>query len=277
MTNVPHDSKSLRTRLHGLLLLAGLGMTLVFFSCGDALNPAFIDILPRGIADPQGPGSSGHVVVALRNDAIFDDRVLAFLLNEGLDEELLEDPRLRPMVRMLVNITFANGNTTQVQFLDGSNQVVDPEASELTRQELQRTQQDNLVVQCDVSRVELVDLPEVFVPVFFETTRINPGDENTPQFRERVNVVPPQYERLEIDTVDEFGTTIVQRNIDIRDAPAPAVGPNCGSVVTITFAGTLSVPFEINFAGDDVPGVLNTDFTARERSPGRFEVRVGIR
>lgn len=259
-----------------LVRLTGLAMICCILSC-DALNPAFLDVLPSTIAEPQGPDSAGHVVVALRNDAIFDDLILQYLVERGIDPELLEDPALRPLVRMLVLITFANGNTTLVQFLDGSAEVVDPLAGDFTIQELDRTQRDNIVVQCDVARVELVDLPEVFVPVFFETTRIDPGDENTPPFRVRVNVVPPQYERLELDSIDQFGTTTVQRNIDIRDAPAPAIGPNCGSVVTILLSGTLGVPFEFNGAGEDAPGVLNTNQTAFDASPGRFKVQVGIR
>jgi len=246
-------------------------------SCGNTLNPAFLDVLGPGIAQPVGPGSSGHVVVALRNDTVFDERVLQRLVDEGLDPALLDDPTIRPRVRMQFRITFGNGDVTQIQFDDGSAQIVDPMASSAVLTDLDRTELNNFVVQCDVARVELVTLPEVFVPIFFETTRIDPDDENTPPFRVRVQIDPPQFVRLQRDDVDQFGTIINLRNLDIRDTPAPADSPNCGSVVTITLSGTLTLPFEVNAFGQDVPGVLDTDTVRLNAFPGRFRVNVGIR
>jgi len=277
MSSTEHR-QSARPRRPGYLAVAGVaGLVSILSACGDALNPAFLDVLGAGVVSPRGPTSAGHVVVALRNDAIFDERVLQNLVSAGLDSVLLDDPALRPRMRMLLLITFVNGNTMQVQFDDGAANIVHPESDQTIVADLSRPQQNNVVVQCDVARVELVSLPEVFVPDFFETTRIDPGDENTPPFPVRVAVTPPNYQRLQLDTVDQFGTITTLRNIDIRDAPAPAVGPNCGSVVTILFSGTLSLPFQVNSAGSDVPGALVTNLAAINASPGRFQINVGIR
>jgi len=273
------SAKARSHRRHGLPAALAAGASICILSaCGDALNPAFLDILGPGIVAPRGPGSAGHVVVALRNDTIFDDRILQHLISAGLDEEIVTASGVRPRMRMTFLITFVNGNTMQVQFDDGSSDIVHPLASQATQADLARPEQNNVVVQCDVARVDLIrESIQVFVPDFFETTRIDPGDENTPPFRVRVTVDPPQFEVLQIDDVDEFGTITTLRNIDIRDAPAPAIGPNCGSVVTILVSGTLSLPFEISSGGNDVPGVLNTNGVALAASPGRFQINVGIR
>ena len=255
-------------------LLAACALICGGLSCGDALNPAFLSVV-GGV--PGGPSSRGHVAVAFRNDTFFDERIQQQLLDAGLEPALLEGFALRPRVRMNLLITFGNGEQLAVEFNDGSATVVDPAVDVTTIPELTRTEQDNLIVQCDVLRVELVGLPSVFVPVFFETTRIDPGDENTPPFRVRVNVTPPQFVLLRPDDVDQQGNTTLQRNIGIRDLPAPAVQPNCGSVVTIILSGTLTAPFEENAFGALVPGFLTTDITAFAQFPGRFQVTVGIR
>lgn len=277
MTLRPRITAVLPRRAPGLALTAVCALVSVLPGCGDVFNPAFLDVLGTEIAAPRGPDSAGHVVIAVRNDSIFDERLLQSLVDAGLDRTLLDDPFLRPRVRMLLEVTFLNGDVMQVQFEDGSSTVVHPLAPASALTDLARTEQDNLVVQCDVARVELVALPEVFVPDVFEHTRIDPGDENTPPFRVRTGVDPPHFERLERDTVDQFGTIIVLRNVDIRDAPAPAIAPNCGSVVTVTFSGTLSLPFERNSFGQDIPGVLVTDTARLAASPGRFHVIVDIR
>jgi len=247
----------------------------------DALNPAFVDFVGSNFdavnIDPQGPDSRGHVVIAFRNDTVFDEALLQSLINTGLDPALTQVVGLRPRVRILVQITFVNGEQIQLEFNDGSASIIDPAVDPTNFPDLTQTQQDNLVVQCDVARVELATLPSVFVPSFFETIRIDPGDVNRLPFRLQVNVIPPQYELLEIDDVDEFGNTTLLRNIDVRDQPAPAIAPNCGSVITITLTGTLRLPFTVNEFDRIVPGRLDTDAVSLAASPGRFGIVVGIR
>ena len=257
-----------------LFLLAAAGAP----GC-DAFNPAFVDtfaaITPLA-PDPIGPNSRGHVVVAFRNDTFFDEQLLQQLVANGLDEELLNDPDARPRVRVRLRITFSNGEQLDTEFNDGSATIIDPRVDASTFPELTRTEQTNLVVQCDVSRVELIVLPSIFVPVFFESIRIDPGDENTAPFRVLLDTTNPRFELLQIDDVDAQGTTILQRNLDIRDVPGPAIGPNCGSVVTITLSGTLRTPFVVNAQGVEVPGALITEANAIASNPGRFRLAVGI-
>lgn len=261
-------------------VLLALALCVALPGC-DALNPAFIDFVGTNFdgitVQPQGPTSPGHVVIAFRNDTVFDEALLQSLINAGLDPALTELENLRPRIRILVRITFVNGEQLQLEFNDGSSTIVHPAVNVLNFPDLTRTERNNVVVQCDVARVELITLPSVFVPIFFETLRIDPGDENTAPFRVQLNTAPPQFVALREDDTDQFGNTLILRNIDIRDRPAPAVGPNCGSVVTITIAGTLRAPFEINEFGLLVPGVLTTNFRGIAAHPGRFSINIGIR
>lgn len=265
-----------RYRGRTALMIAVMTSVVAFTAC-DAFNPAFLDVLGPSVVSPRGPDSAGHVVIAFRNDATFDERILDSLVADGLDPSLLADATLRPRVRMLLRITFVDQNTLDVEFNDGSSTVIHPNVDPRDFPDLLQTPQNNLVVQCDVARVDLLTLPSVFVPDFFEITRIDPGDENTAPFRVREQIVQPQFEQLLLDTVDQFGNTVVLRNINTRDAPAPAISPNCGSVVTLTLSGQLSLPFERNAFGDDVAGVLVTDLARIAASPGRFRLTVGIR
>ncbi|NOS99552.1 MAG: hypothetical protein HOP29_02880 [Phycisphaerales bacterium] len=274
----PNTDASFKGRYRGrtALMFASMAGVVAFTAC-DAFNPAFLDVLGPSVVAPRGPDSAGHVVIAFRNDATFDERVLDSLVAAGLDEALLTDQTLRPRVRLLLRITFVDQNTLDVEFNDGSSTVIDPLVDPRDFPDLLQTPQNNLVVQCDVARVDLLTLPSVFVPTAFEITRIDPGDENTPPFRVRNQIIPAQFEQLQLDTVDQFGNTVVLRNINTRDAPAPAISPNCGSVVTLTLSGQLSLPFERNFVGVDLPGVLITDLARLAASPGRFRLTVGIR
>ncbi len=247
----------------------------------DALNPAFVDFVSSTFDEvnisPQGPDSAGHVIIALRNDTVFDEALLDYLVASGLDEALVTGDNVRPLIRMLVTITFLNDEQIQIEFNDGSPTILDPGVAPMSIPDLNREQKNNIVFQCNVARVELASLPSVLVPVSFETTRINPGTDTTPSFRERVMVAPPQFDLLTIDQTDQFGNTVLLQNIDVRDQPAPAISPLCGAVVTIRLSGVLSVPFEVNEFGLLLPGTLDTDGLAQAASPGRFEINVGIR
>jgi hypothetical protein len=244
----------------------------------SALNPAVVDLLGEGIAGaPIGPPSSGHVVVAFRNDTVFDEQLLRFMVNEGLDPALLDGPDVRPRVAVRVRITFRNDETLDVEFIDGSSTIIDSTVDVANFPDLTRGEQDNLVVQCDVARVEMLALPRVFVPVAFEDLAIDPGDANAAPFTRLVNRVAPQFELLQIDDVDNDGNTILQQNLDIRDVPGPAIAPNCGSVVTITLSGILRLPFAVNATNALVPAVFDTEVNQRATIPGRYRITVAIR
>jgi hypothetical protein len=257
-----------------------LCVSLMVLGC-DAFNPAFVDFVGSNFdgvdVTPQGPDSAGHVVIAFRNDTVFDEQMLDSLIAQGLERSLTEGNNVRPRIRMLLNIVFTNDEMIQVEFNDGSASIVDPRVDLATLPELTRGEKNNIVVQCDVARVELMGLPSIFVPIFFETIRIDPGDELTRPFRVQVNSIPPQFQVLRVDDIDNLGNTVLLRNIDIRDLPAPAIGPNCGSVVTISISGTLRSPFVVNEFGALVPGVLNTNGQGIAANPGRFDINVGIR
>ncbi len=270
-----------RSMVPGLLLLCSMAISIGATGCGfdarDALNPAFVDFLgPAVIGSPSGPTSSGHVVIAFRNDTRFDEQLLTYLVEQGLDPTILEDPDLRPRVRMVVQITFVNDETLIVEFNDGSATVIDPAFDASTVPELLETQQDNLVVQCDVSRVNLVGLPSVFLPTFVTTTTFDNA-----QFvvltRRDLTIADPRFVQLQVDQVDDLGNPVILRNVGVRNQPAPAVGPNCGSVVTLVMSGTLKINFSPNGAGALVPGFLDTDIDSQEESPGRYQITVGIR
>ena len=251
------------------------GVALVVPGC-DAFNPAFLDVLGTDVVSPVGPDSSGHVVVAFRNDTVFDERLLQALVNQGLDPELLLTPELRPRIRLRVLVTFINDQQLDIEFNDGSSTIITPLVDSANFPDLTRPEKTNFVGQCDVARVNIVGLPSIFVPIPFSTIRIDPGDENTPPFRVRVTTQEPEFVALEADQVDELGNSILLRNIGIRELPGPAIGPNCGSVISIVVSGTLRVPFVVNEFGEEVPGSLNTDINALEAAPGRFQIDVGV-
>lgn len=263
------------------LLFACTAVTFMVMGCdptiiSSALNPSFVDLAP-GVAQPTGPTSPGHVVIAFRNDTVFDEQLLNFLVQDGLDPSLIDDPALRPRVAVRVRITFPDNEMLEVEFVDGSSTIVSAEVDITQFPDLSRNEQDNLVVQCDVVQVELVELPRVFLPTAVETLTVDPGDENTAPFTRLVTRTQPQFELLERDDVDQNGNTLLQRNFDIRDVPGPAIGPNCGSVVTIVLSGTLRVPFRVNALNLLVPGFFDTENTEIATVPGRFQLNVGIR
>lgn len=254
-------------------VMAVLSATFGFMLSCDALNPSLLSALGLPTV---GPSSSGHVAIVFRNDTTFDAELVQFLRDIGVADELLDDRDLRPLVRFVVRVTFVNGEQLDVVFQDGST-VVDPRFDPATLPDLTRDQLRNVVVQCDVARVEVLETTlDLFVPVFFEVTRIDPGDENTPPFRVRVSTTPPRFERLERDEIDQRGLLILQRNFDVRDAPAPTF-PLCGSAVVMTLSGSLRLSFETNAFGERIPGLLNTNIIELATSPGRFQMLVSLR
>ncbi len=264
------------------LMFASAALFALMLGCDNAilrsaLNPGFVDVVGPGIAgQPTGPTSPGHVVVAFRNDTVFDEQLLNFLVQEGLDPILLDDPEARPRVAVRVRLSFPNDEELEVEFVDGSSTIVSPEVDITQFPDLTRNEQDNLVVQCDVVQVELVELPRIFVPSPLEILELDENEFGR-AFPVLVDTIPPQFELLERDEVDQNGNTTLQRNFDIRDVPGPAIGPNCGSVVTIVLSGTLRLPFRVNADNELVPAYFDTEMREIATVPGRYQLIVGIR
>ncbi|MCH7527048.1 MAG: hypothetical protein IID39_06405 [Planctomycetes bacterium] len=263
-------------------VMAALSATFGFMLSCDALSPSFLSAVGLPTV---GPSSSGHVVVVFRNDTKFDAELVQFLRDIGVADELLDDPDLRPLVRFVVQITFVNGQRLDVEFQDGSTKVIDPRFDPTTFPDLTRDQLRNLVVQCDVARVEVIETTlEIFVPVFFKTFRDETEEGLAGEFRRiLVNTLQPHFQVLQRDDVDQRGNVVLQRNLDIRDVPAPAE-PLCGSVVALTLSGALRVPFidpaearEPTDPAGAVPGVLQIDLAAVAETPGRFQMLVSLR
>ncbi len=261
------DSRSARRRqpagrMSVLVCCVALGLG----GC-NAFNPAFLALL-----DPSGsgglstiPNSPGHVVITFANNADVDERVVAALENSGL--ELPE--AVKPRFRLRVRVTFTDGSSQLIEFIDGSAELIDPTFNAQSEPDLNQNDLNTLVVVCDVARVEVVDPIEVFVPLtwsvfeFVEPTGLNEG------FFRELRTETPRFVALETDDVDEDLNTLLQRNIGVRDAPAPVDNPLCGSIVAITVNGVLSVPF---FEGD--PGYDTIDARSAASLGGRYEFAV---
>lgn len=255
-----------------------LSLTLV--SC-DALNPSFVEVIG---GQPEGPVSRGHVAVVLANGTTFDPQLLEFMVAEGLDPSVLNNPTLRPRIRVRIMISFTNGGSTTVELVEGTPGIIqggfDPSAfTDVTEGDL-----NNFVVQCDVSRVDVLSA-EVFVPVEFrsfredDTNLIVVGGVLQNQFVVD-QTLQPQFVQLQRDTLDDLGNVLVRRNFDVREAPAPALELLCGTVVGLELRGRLDVPF---FTGlvegvqQTVPGVDVQDVAGLASHPGRFEFQTSVR
>jgi hypothetical protein len=224
------------------------------------------------------PNPPGHVIVAMVNNATFDERLVGYLaplLN--LSEE--EIRRLKPRVRMRVVITFADGSTNTVEMISGSRSIIEPGFDENAFPDLNQNDLDNIVVNCDVASVtpEPGSPVEVFIPVeltgFQARETEDEGGQIITEFIE-TTTRPPQFEVLEVDDVDEDGNVILRRNVGVRDTVTPSVNVLCGSVIAITVSGSLSVPFldgvsqSPSFDVDNEPQVAGIG--------GRFSFRTSV-
>lgn len=261
---------------------AALSLSLVFAggNC-DSLNPSFVDLV-----DGAGTGAfttlqnaPGHLVVQLVNNAEVDERLVAYLEGQGLNLTNAEKRALRPRFRMRINVTFTNGVTSQFEFVDGSTILIDPRFNVDLFPDLTQNDLDNAVVVCDVAQVEVdpnSDI-EVFVPVEllgYELVTVTQGGDVTSRFELR-ETIPPQFRVLRLDTVDEDGNTVLQANIPVRRAPAPADAPVCGSVIAIEITGVLRVPF-LAAVGGDAPSYDRQDPNAVSSIGGRYEFIVSV-
>lgn len=239
----------------------------------DALNPAFVDAVA-----PDQAGSSatidnppGHVVVAFVNNAEVDEQLLAYLETEGgLVLTDAEKRALRPRLRFIMRITSTNGTTTDVEFVSGSDKMVDQQFAATSANDLDQFPLVNTGVFCDVARVEVRQgTVEAFIPVQLDEYELvnttGPGGTQTTEFVIR-SQIPPAFRTLQVDD----GTLLA--NIGIRDVPGPVVNPLCGSVVAITVNGVLTVPFAIT----DSPSYDQDDAASIASIGGRYEFRISI-
>ena len=236
----------------------------------NAFNPAFINLLdPTGSAGLSTlPNAPGHVVITFANNADVDERIIADLENIGLE---LSDV-VKPRFRLRVRVTFTDGSSQLIEFIDGSAALVDPTFIAQSEPDLNQNDLNNLVVVCNVARVEVVVPIEVFVPLtwsvfdFVDPTGLNEG------FFRTTRQETPRFVPLQVDDVDEDLNVLLQRNIGIRDAPPPIDNPLCGSVVAITVNGVLSVPFFA--AGGGGPGYDVLDARSAASLGGRYEFTI---
>lgn len=244
----------------------------------DVLNPAFVDAVAPGssasVATIDNP--PGHVIVAFINNAEVNEQLLAFLETGGnLSLTDAEKRALRPRIRFLVQITSTTGTVTQVEFVSGSDRLVEQDFAATSANDLNQFELNNVVVLCNIARVEVIlDSLEVFIPAELEefelilTTGLG-GTQNS-EFVLRQQV-PPAFRSLQVDQVTDGGTLL--SNIGIRDVPGPVVDPLCGSVVAITVEGELSLPFNVV---DDNPSYDRDDAAAVAAIGGRFEFNISI-
>ncbi|MCH7924880.1 MAG: hypothetical protein IIC51_05040 [Planctomycetes bacterium] len=247
---------TIRARLTRRSLAVGL-LTAFLGGCG-ALNPAFVDFVAGGQAntfvtlDP----APGHVVIAFINNTEMDEQLIGYLEGPGgLNFTDAEKRSLRPRIRARVLVTFVGGAQARFEFITGTPNVIDQRETAFAVPDLSENDLDNAVVLCNVARVEF--LPgsiQVFMPVrlnVYQLQDIGLGFIGN-LFRLQAQI-PPQFRPLEVDEVDEDGNTILLRNVGIREVPGPVDSPICGTVITISLGGTLSVPFLIG------PGVIGND------------------
>ena len=257
------------------------GFALLLAGCGSVFNPAFTDLI-----DPTGQSAtldntSGHVIIAFVNNAEVDEGLVDYLTSTGgLDLTNTERRALRPRIRMRVLVTFTNNNTNIFEFVSGSRSLIDQNFDAEAFPDLNQNDLDNVVVLCDVARVEVDrNSPiEVFIPVQlieYRSREIETQEGGTVLTWETVQVFNPQFRPLIPDIVDADGNTILRANIDIRDLPGPVVNPGCGGVVTIVLNGVLSVPFLTGV--DDDPSFDGNDLATLAGIGGRYEFMISVR
>lgn len=231
--------------------ISGLAGLLGIAACGcGAFNPAFISVVAPGAAASTATidNAPGHVVMQFINNAQVDETLLNYLRTEGgLSISDAEVRNLRPRVRLLMQVTYTNGQVLRFEIVDGSQTLIDNRFQATAEADLNQNDLDNAVARCDVARVEIApgSSIEVFIPVEllqFDQQETVVGNNVVIEYilRDRI---PPMFRVLQPDQTDEDGNVVVQANVGIRDFPAPVINPICGTVVAVIMNGTLRVPF----------------------------------
>ena len=251
-------------------LLSGLTVT----GC-DALNPGFIDVIAgdAGATFSTLDNAPGHVIITFINNAEIDERLIAYLETRGWGGDLTETEKqaLGPRVRARARLTWTNGEQTDIEFVTGSPEVIEPRFEGLAVPDVSENDLDHLVVLCDVARVELFPASiEVFIPVEIDVYELVETDFSV-FWRVRAQILPG-FRPLQVDAVDQNMNVVVSRNIGLRNLPAPVDAPRCGTVITIVMDGTLSVPFLFG----ETPSYDSSDTYQLGAVGGRYEFLVSI-
>ena len=171
--------------------------------------------------------ASGHVPIFFVNNTRFDQNLLDYLEETGVD---VSDPNLRPRIRTSVDIIYTNGNETTVEFVDGSaivEGVVDG-TNYATPPELTDFELNNVVAVCDIDRIEPSSV-EIYVPVTM--TQIGYVETDDAVYREITGIISPRFVDLLADELDSDNDVAVVRNFDIRNSPVLVNSVQCGSVI----------------------------------------------
>lgn len=257
------------------------GFALLLAGCGSIFNPAFTDLIDSSGQSATLNNTSGHVVIAFVNNAEVDEGLVDYLTSSGgLNLTNAERRSLRPRIRMRLLVTFANNNTNSFEVVSGSKSLIDQNFDAEAFPDLNQNDLDNVVVLCDVARVEVdQNSPiEVFVPVQmieYQSREIETQEGGTTLVYETVQTINPQFRSLQADQTDADGNTLLRANIDIRDLPGPVVNPGCGGVVTVVLNGVLSVPFLTGV--DDDPSYDGNDAATVAGIGGRYEFMISVR
>ncbi len=245
----------------------------------SAFNPAFLNVF-----DATGTGqfqtidnAGGHVVVQVINNADIDDELINYMRSLDPTADDASFLNLNPRIRMRLRTTFIDGTFQTIEFITGSSDFVDPAFNGTSTPDLNQNDFDNAVVLCDVASVQIEPGTniEVFIPVsiteFEQVETQGDGGQITLDPVEREQT-PPGFRALQVDIRDADGNVTLEQNIDVRDVPTPITGLACGTVVTLSINGTLSVPFLRTVSSE--PSFLRGDAPTIARIGGSFEFRV---
>lgn len=260
--------------------------------CGgcSAFNPAFLDLLPGldTAAVATVPNPPGYVVVTFVNNVEVSEQIVTCLKStdcgcldqgdeapeeacEALPLTDAEQRALKPRMRFRVQVNFTDGTSQQLEFIDGSKDLIKPNFDSTANPDLNQNDLNTVVTICDVASVEVVNPVEVFVPIAWSQFEQVDPTENAEAFTRIVGQSVPQFVTLQVDEVDEDLNTTLRRNVGLRDTPGTVNNPLCGSVVAITIDGALSVPF---FEGR--PGYDRDDPEQEASVGGRYEFTVSV-
>lgn len=252
------------------------GLTLALVAGCGAFSPGFESLLTGGVLQSLD-NAPGHVVVQVVNNATVDERLLDFL-DASLNLTDAEKRALRPRFRTRMNITFFDGSQQTIEFITGTANFIDPEFAATADTDLGSNDLNNAVVLCDVLSVgiDIADV-EVFLPVEvvgFERVEVNNDDGGIVVDFQEDQRIPPSFRALRLDDVDADLNVEVQRNVGIRDLPAPANNLLCGSVVAFVIEGSLSVPFLDGVS--DAPSFDVNDENTVGSIGGRYRLRLAV-
>lgn len=287
VTRVLKRSRLIRRWCRASQMIACAGaISLGLGGCG-VFNPAFVDLLGSDVGAQFSTIDSppGHVIVSFINNVEFDDRLINYLIDQGVAISSEDRRSIKPLIRMRVRVTFVDRDpttgeqvTADFEFSSGSTEIVDPAFAQETKADRERAGLQNAVLLCDVAKVEILPLSslEVFIPVeILEYELVNvtgAGGTQATDFEIRGRR-DPRFRQLRLDDADDVEDGL-QRNIDQRDFSSQAPFVVCGNAVSFVVSGSLSVPFLTGT--DDNPSFDRADVNTEARIGGRYQIRVSV-